>query len=80
MSPAEKKQFGKDNRYRIEYAYGALSQWDRQQPIILKIESFWMPLSRAKKIHNWLGRAIAKCENKRRKKDEKRKNATKKNR
>lgn len=71
MTPEEIKQFGKDHPLRIEFAYGAVSEWDRQKPIILNIPSFWMPLGRAKQIHKWLGRAIAECEreNGKRKKD-----------
>lgn len=66
MTPLERKEWGEDNPHRIEYAYGSISErgcdTGDTTPIILKVADFWMPLSRAKRIHQWLGKAITECE------------------
>ena len=62
MTPEDMREFGADNPHRIEYAYGAINKDETETPIILRVADFWMPLTRAKKIHAWLGKAIAKCE------------------
>lgn len=66
MTKQEIAEWGKDNPHRIEYAYGAVCKVDNDMPIILRVRDFWMPLQRAKQIHEWLGKAIAQCEKKKR--------------
>lgn len=65
MTKAEKREHGEE--HRIEYVYGAVCEYDSRTPIILKSTDFWMPISRAKRIHERLGRAIAECEGAKRK-------------
>lgn len=66
MTKTEIKEWGADCEHRIEYAYGAIFHGTADDsdnvPIVLKVADFWMPLSRARKIHRWLGKAIAECE------------------
>jgi hypothetical protein len=70
MTAAEKKELGENHPMRKEYVYGAVvsGQTNGPNPILLKSLDFWMPLSRAKRIHKWLGEAIRECEQRRRKK------------
>lgn len=64
MSKEDQKEF---SQYRTEYVYGSVSTFDNKKPIILKSSDFWMPLTRAKRIHAWLGKAIKECENRKKK-------------
>lgn len=71
MTKEEIEQFGADNPHRIEYAYGSTTDYDTPAPILLRSLDFWMPLGRAKRIHQWLGRAISECEQRRKPNDKK---------
>lgn len=57
MTKEEIAEFGEDNPYRIEYAFGAVNP-ECDEPIMLRTADFWMPVERAEEIRDWLNHAI----------------------